>query len=176
MARSKEISALDALKSAPEKAYARLYKEHFGMVRHLVLNNSGSEHDAKDVFQDAMVGLFEMANKPGFKLSSKLSTLLYSIARNVWMKNLRGKTKSTPFKDFESHVAVEEYDIETDAKIDKMESAINTLGEPCKGILTSFYYLKKSMKEIAIDNGYKSTDHAKAQKYKCLQRLKKLAA
>jgi DNA-directed RNA polymerase specialized sigma24 family protein len=55
-----------------------------------------------------------------------------------------------------------------------MERALNSLGEPCKSLLESFYIEKKSMDEIASLFGYTNADNAKNQKYKCLMRLKKL--
>ena len=55
-----------------------------------------------------------------------------------------------------------------------MDRALNSLGEPCKSLLESYYLGKKGMNEIAIDFGYTNADNAKNQKYKCLMRLKKL--
>ena len=36
----------------------QFYKENFLLIRHLIITNSGSEDDAKDVFQEAMVILY----------------------------------------------------------------------------------------------------------------------
>lgn len=55
-----------------------------------------------------------------------------------------------------------------------MDRAMNSLGEPCKSLLESYYLQKKGMHEIAADFGYTNADNAKNQKYKCLMRLKKL--
>ncbi|MNR59372.1 hypothetical protein D3C85_1806190 [compost metagenome] len=55
-----------------------------------------------------------------------------------------------------------------------MEHAMSLLGEPCKTILHDFYIQNRSMQDICEKFGYTNTDNAKTQKYKCLQRLKKL--
>ena len=55
-----------------------------------------------------------------------------------------------------------------------LEKSINSLGEPCKGILEAYYVEKKNMQEIAQSFGYTNPDNAKNQKYKCLMRLKKI--
>jgi len=55
-----------------------------------------------------------------------------------------------------------------------MDRALNSLGEPCKSLLQSFYLDKKDMTQIADTFGYTNADNAKNQKYKCLMRLKKL--
>ena len=62
----------------------------------------------------------------------------------------------------------------SDAKKKKMESALQLLGEPCKTIMEDFYIHNRSMQEICERFGYTNADNAKTQKYKCLQRLKKL--
>ena len=55
-----------------------------------------------------------------------------------------------------------------------MENALAKIGEPCKGLLEAFYINKKQMQEIAVLFNYTNADNAKTQKYKCLNRLKKL--
>ena len=61
-----------------------------------------------------------------------------------------------------------------DAAFEIMNRALNSLGEPCKGLLEGYYLNKKGMQELAEDFGYTNADNAKNQKYKCLMRLKKL--
>ena len=63
---------------------------------------------------------------------------------------------------------------ERDLQFNKMGEALKLLGEPCKTIIEDFYINNRSMKEICEDFGYTNADNAKTQKYKCLQRLKKL--
>jgi RNA polymerase sigma factor (sigma-70 family) len=63
---------------------------------------------------------------------------------------------------------------EKDRQFAIMESALLQLGEPCKTIIEDYYMQSKSMQEICEKFGYTNADNAKTQKYKCLQRLKKL--
>lgn len=55
-----------------------------------------------------------------------------------------------------------------------MKNALDRLGEPCRSIIEDFYIKNHSMDEIRGKFGYTNADNAKNQKYKCLQRLKKL--
>ena len=55
-----------------------------------------------------------------------------------------------------------------------MQKALMALGEPCKSLIKAFYLDKKNMTDIADVFGYTNADNAKKQKYKCLQRLKKV--
>ena len=59
---------------------------------------------------------------------------------------------------------------------DKARSSFNKLGEACRKLLEGFYMHGASMKSLAEDLGYSSTESAKAQKYKCLQQVRKLMA
>lgn len=63
---------------------------------------------------------------------------------------------------------------EQEVQFVKMKSALDHLGEPCKTIIQDFYMHNLSMQDICEKFGYTNTDNAKTQKYKCLQRLKKI--
>ncbi len=79
--------------------------------------------------------------------------------------------------DFQEYLPVEdevEQQGERDIQFTKMQSALQLLGEPCKTIIEDFYIHNRSMQEICENFGYTNADNAKTQKYKCLQRLKKL--
>ena len=80
-------------------------------------------------------------------------------------------------KDFQEYVPVEdevEDQHERNLQFSKMQSALGMLGEPCKTIIEDFYINNRSMQDICERFGYTNADNAKTQKYKCLQRLKKL--
>ncbi|MTI23147.1 sigma-70 family RNA polymerase sigma factor [Fulvivirga sp. RKSG066] len=62
----------------------------------------------------------------------------------------------------------------TEQQLENMENCLISLGHPCSEILKLFYYERKNMEEISINLGYKNADTVKNQKYKCLQRLRKL--
>jgi RNA polymerase sigma factor (sigma-70 family) len=85
--------------------------------------------------------------------------------------------KTGNINDYEDVFAVEE-DVEEheekDLQFVKMQSALDHLGEPCKTIIQDFYIHSLSMQDICEKFGYTNTDNAKTQKYKCLQRLKKI--
>ena len=163
------------LKADYKTAFSKLYKEHFRMVEYFITKNSGSLADAEDVFQDAMIVIFDKSREAGFELSCALSTFVYSVARNLWLKRLRGSKRQLNIADFEEHldVAVEEDTQAEDAgQLDKIRAAIEALGENCRKILVLFYYQKMNMQQIAEELGYTNPDNAKNQKYKCLQQLK----
>jgi len=161
-----------------ETVLKKLYVAYFPMVLQLIINNNGTQDDAKDIYQEAIIVLYNKVKGGGFELNSKLKTFIYSVCRRLWLKRLAQLNRyGGDIRDFESHLPVED-DLEQhndrDIQFHKMESSLQLLGEPCKTIIEDFYIYNRSMQEICEKFGYTNADNAKTQKYKCLQRLKKL--
>jgi RNA polymerase sigma factor (sigma-70 family) len=175
---SDEKELLTGLANSDKKAIETIYRENFNSVQVLIINNNGSADDAKDIFQEAMIVLYEKVRSGSFELNCQIKTFLYSISRRLWLKRLQQQNRySAPGDSMEQVVAVEE-DLEAheqrNAEFEMMEQAINHLGEPCKSLLEAYYLQKQSMQAIAASFGYTNADNAKNQKYKCLIRLKKI--
>ena len=148
------------------------------MVQSLVVNNSGTADDAADIFQEAMIVLFEKSKSPEFELNCHLKTYLYSVCRRLWLKKLQQMQRFVKQSDDVEQIIPVEEDLEIHEKRQTdfliMESALAKIGEPCKSLLEAYYIRKKQMQQIATEFGYTNADNAKTQKYKCLVRLKKL--
>ena len=173
-----EQKLLEGLACNDRKAIETIYKQHYNMVQSLILNNNGYPDDARDIFQEAMIVLYEKARSGSFELNSQLKTYLYSVCRRLWLKRLSQQQRFSPEVDgLEETVPVEE-ELERHEQRNKdfllMEQSLKSLGEPCKSLLEAYYMEKKNMVEIAGDFGYTNADNAKNQKYKCLMRLKKI--
>ncbi len=156
-----------------------VYKKNYPVIAHLLIQNNGTDQEAKDVFQEAMIVLYEKLQKDDFVLQCQIKTFLYSIARRQWLKRLAQKNKYVgQFNEKEEFIKIE---IAEEQQIDEQEKqfevmgfAMEQLGEPCKTILEDFYIQKLSMQEITEKMGYTNAENAKNQKYKCLNRLKKI--
>jgi RNA polymerase sigma factor (sigma-70 family) len=173
-----EKALLEGLAINDRKAVETIYRENYNMVQALVINNNGSSDDAKDVFQEAMIVLYEKARAGGFELNCQIKTFVYSVCRRIWLKRLQQQNRySAPGDSMETVVQVDD-DLEAheqrNAEFDMMEKAISNLGEPCKSLLEAYYLQKQNMQVIAANFGYTNADNAKNQKYKCLMRLKKI--
>ena len=156
-----------------------LYKKYYNIVLKFILYNSGTSAAAQDIYQETIIVLFESVKKPGFELKCQLQTYIFSIAKRLWLKELKKNGKTFLFKEAEENNLVDvsedlkEFD-EKEAEIEKMNNSLIDLGEPCSELIKDFYINKLSMEEIAEKFGYTNADNAKTQKYKCLQRLKKI--
>ena len=174
---SSEKSLLQGLAKSDKKAIETIYKENYNLVQALVINNNGTSEDAKDVFQEAMIVLYEKVQSGTFELNCQIKTFVYSVSRRLWLKRLMQQNRFVISDGHEAAVSVDE-DMEEHEKRNSefvmMEKAMHGLGEPCKSLLEAFYLQKRSMLEIAGSFGYTNAENAKNQKYKCLMRLKKL--
>lgn len=172
---------IEGLKSDNDGALSALYKKYFNVVLKYVLNNSGTEEEAQDIYQETIIVLYNNARKPDFSLNCALQTYIYSIAKRLWLKQLN--KHSNVFKLSESadedgtlvdiSAEVKEHE-EKEKHLVKMNESLMGLGEPCKTLIEDFYIRHLSMEEISEKFGYTNADNAKNQKYKCLQRLKRL--
>src|ERR1700750_849043 len=104
------------------------------MVLQLIINNNGNEDDAKDIYQEAIIILYNKVKAGDFELSSKLKTFIYSVCRRLWLKRLGQMSRyGGDIKDFQDHAPVEdelERQSDMDAQLGKMNEALSQLGEP----------------------------------------------
>ena len=173
-----EQKLLEGLACNDRKAIETIYKQHYNMVQSLVLNNSGYPDDARDIFQEAMIVLYEKVRSGSFELNCQLKTYLYSVCRRLWLKRLNQMQRISPEVESLGETVPVEDELERHEQRNQdflvMEQSLNNLGEPCRSLLKAYYLGKKNMVEIAGDFGYTNADNAKNQKYKCLMRLKKI--
>ncbi len=173
-----EVGLLKGLAAGDRKIIEGIYKDHFNMIQSLIVNNNGTADDARDIFQEAMVVLYEKVRTGSFELNCQLKTYLYSVSKRLWLKRLHQNNRLfTQEVDLETTVPVDEeigQHEKRDAEFELMSQAIQRLGEPCKSLLEAYYLRKMKMQDIALQFGYTNSDNAKNQKYKCLMRLKKL--
>jgi RNA polymerase sigma factor (sigma-70 family) len=156
-------------------AFEKIYR-HFPSIKKLVMTHGGSEEEAKDIFQESVIVFYEKVSQANFELSSSIATFLYSISNHLWLKKVRDiKSRETNLNNLYTQIPVEnEMDIEKEEQIQIIDKLLEELGNPCKTLLKNYYYLKMSMKEIAQAMSYSSENVAKNQKYKCLERAKKI--
>ncbi len=166
---------IERILKGDESAITVVYRNNVMMVRKYVLENSGTEDDAQDMLQEALVVLWENVMRGEFDLTAKISTYLYSVVRNKWLRDINkrriGKTND-----------LENIDL-ADERLDALKKVIHTeeykvalqciqrLGETCRKLLTMFYLEEKGMEEIARALRFNNTDVAKAKKWQCKKEL-----
>lgn len=169
---------INGIRRDEAQALTVLYKLHFPMVSHFILSNSGTEDEAKDVYQEGVIVFYEKIKDHSLELSCQIKTYLYSVCRRLWLKRLAEKGRYTSrVDDSEDYLMLADEEArheENERQFDVMSEAMEQLGEPCRTLLEDYYIHTQNMQDITEKHGYTNTDTAKNQKYKCLQRLKKI--
>jgi RNA polymerase sigma factor (sigma-70 family) len=158
---------LEKIRSGDEKALHFLYKKYYRMMVNMVIKNSGTEDEAKDIFQDSLVVFWQKAVSKELILTSKISTYLYSICQNLWRKELERKSRLS----HEEKDRAEFPDDDRKERIKLVSDCLEELGENCRKILTYYYFDDLSMQDIAERMGFANADTAKTKKYKCKKEL-----
>ncbi|MDX1904961.1 MAG: sigma-70 family RNA polymerase sigma factor [Thermonemataceae bacterium] len=173
-----EADIVAGLRKGDNKILEFVYKQNYPAILHFVIQNNGTDQDAKDLYQEAILVLYEKLKQENFLLTCQLKTFVYSVCRRLWLKKLREKGRYYgKIEDFESFIPFEEDELhieENEHKYGAMAKALEMLGEPCSTLLKDFYIDSMSMQDISEKMGYTNADNAKNQKYKCLMRLKKI--
>lgn len=162
----------------------RLYERNYNSIRSYILRNNGNDADAEDILQEALVILWQQAQKPDFTLSSKLDTFIFAIAKNLWLKNLRKNHRITS-QDFQEeknstlYFSVTDEDSESNFLPDEerykiLYQYLKELGETCTQILQLFYFDGLDMEQIAAKLSFANAQTAKAKKYQCKKKLEEM--
>ncbi len=178
-----DTELLQGLAAGDRTVVASLYKLYLPVLTKWIMSRGGLDSDADDVFQEALLVVYEKAKSPEFCLTCKLSTYLFAVSKRIWYKKLE---QSSNFYNLDTEEgegeqqfgAAYDEDVrehwEKEAQFEQLNQALDQLGEPCAALLKAFYIDKKNMQEIATVFKYTNAENAKTQKYKCLTRLKKI--
>lgn len=163
-------------KTMQSQAINQLYEQHYGMLEQMILQNSGSHDDAADMIQESMLVLVQMIIKDKFRGESSIKSILYSIAKNKWITEIRKKS-SSQIRNEKFHTDAEQSTPDITEAIAKQEDLnyiiklFDQLGETCRKILLLFYFEDYSMAEICKRLEFSSEQVLRNKKYKCLKSL-----
>ena len=166
----KDNVVLERISRGDERALEYLYRKYYRMMTRAVIKNSGTEQEAKDIYQDALIVFWQKVTSGQLTLTSKISTYLYSVCLNLWRKELDRKSRLS----HEARDGSEYMNHEAEERRIIIHDCIRQLGDTCQKILTYYYFDDLSMQDIADKLGFATTETAKTKKYKCKKRLDNL--
>ncbi len=154
----------------PRQTLEYLYTRTWPAVRQYIKQQQGTEEDAKDVLQDAMIIFLKSSTRPA-RADSASRHLSYRHRENLWRQEREKRSRQIPLSpaDFCPEPAPAE---PAGAPADLLEF-VQQLGEKCRDILVQFYYFGQRLDKIALRHGYRSIRSATVQKFKCLEQLRK---
>ena len=162
---------IDRIREGDREVLIELYKAHEGMIANHVFQHSGNEDDVKDLMQDTLVAIWQNVRKPDFQLSAKLSTYLFAIAKNLWLKQLEKRKRIKGEQFITGKEMADSQDPAEKMDHSLVQKAMDLLQDKCRNILIMFYFDGFDMDTIAKANGLSSATVAKAKKYQCLKGL-----
>lgn len=173
-----DMRLVDRIRKGDEAALVTLYDSNRRAIASFVTRNNGSEEDAEDMLQEALVILWERIRGGRFELTARLNTFIFATVRNLWMRRLSQKRHEVPLtvsiesREDAAPDALE--DLITLDEVQRIRDALNMLGEPCRKLLLLFYWEEQSMEEIAAAMNFANADTVKSKKYQCKKALEKI--
>ena len=176
-----EKSLIDGLRAGDRHAVKQLYTDYFGYCTSFVINNQGDTEQARDIFQEALIVLFNNLRKPQFKLTCAVKTYLYSVVRNLWLKRIHKQSRGglslvIDRDDDKEFILVHEDEIEVKQEKEEKHEAVahgmKAIKEDCRELLLNFYFKKIDLGRIAEQMGY-TYQFVKVKKNRCMEALKK---
>lgn len=176
MIRISEEEIIHAFKNNDRSFIRNLYAIHLPVISRYVSHNNGEADDAKDLIQQAMLIVFQKVRRNEFELTCSFKTYLYSICKNLWLKELRKKKienkKSLDLEDMEEGEVFVEVENEYDYSIQYFlyRWHFHNLSSICRDLL-KMTLAKVSYDDIAARLNFTDGNIARKKKYRCKELL-----
>jgi RNA polymerase sigma factor (sigma-70 family) len=183
---SKYTGTYSDIKANDESALAALYTYNYPKVEAYVIRNSGTADQARDVYQEAFITVWQHIQSNRFREqdTGSIHGYLYQVAKNKWLDYLRSSRfkKTAPLPDVmrEEDLPGNTTDNETyearmqeEEKLQKTISAFGSLSDECRDMLRRFYFEKRSLRTIARAISINEAS-ARNKKYRCMQKLREI--
>jgi len=175
---TEQKNLFNSLLTGDSKGVLEIYELVYPSVRKYILNNSGRQEDAEDIFQKALLHITTKAKVKNYEPVANFEWYLYGICKNLWLKELSFRKK------WSIRAEVKEINDESNAKLMALEILendrwevylrnFNLLSDNCKKVL-SLFLKKRKQKEIAEELGYSSDTVVRQRVFKCKSKLIKL--
>ena len=164
------------LRKRDNRVLQYIYKNSFNAVKQLVVHNAGSDSDAEDIFQEALIIIFKkIRDDADFQLTANFTTYIYSIARLIWLKHLKQikKIEIDPLnRDMEERIEFEEpLPVEDkDLRMAIYQRTLSQIPEDCQKILR-LTAEDVTSREIARRLGFRSEGYVRKRRHFCKEYL-----
>ncbi len=158
-----------------DQALREIYLSNVSIVEQYILKNGGSKEDAADVYQDAVMVFYNMTREGRFEGKSSISTFIYAVSKNIWLKKMRHIVRQQTLSNSEfDRLPLEGTTRKEIDLLSIVKDALAEMGNDCKQLLTFFYFEKLSMNEIMKTFGLGSAQAAKNKKLRCVKKMMQL--
>ncbi len=164
--------ALGLRRNDPETLRA-LYARHFPAVRGFVLQNSGTNNDAQDMFQEAMAVLWLSVKEERIVPDADPGGFLYRVAKYKWLDVIRSAAHKhmRVVHDERTLEARNEVDDDIEERLVRLRGVYDKLDDKCRTVLDQFYFERKDLATIAAHMGVEE-ESIRTIKYRCMMKLR----
>jgi RNA polymerase sigma factor (sigma-70 family) len=176
-----DAQLIDFMRNGHPDGLTYAYKYHREYCMNFMKSKYYDHEEIQDIFQDAVIVLYEKVQHSDFELTCSIQTYLNSICRNqifIRLKKAGKFVQGDEETDDNSNGFLDWFDESDGVNHDRVKIIQLVLLEwksqslKCYEILVRFFYRKQSMSQIAYDLGYTNADNSKNQKARCQQKLK----
>jgi RNA polymerase sigma factor (sigma-70 family) len=158
-----DINIINGIRNQDDYILNWLYDNYLQTVKKHVLNNSGSDDDVSDVFQDTIIVLYNQIVSDTLNLTTDLKGYFFGIARNVWSAQLRKKQRTVELEiDLPDEDETEE---QSDPVLERIVSRVFTQLKPDQQMILNLFSDGLSYEEIASKMDLKNEVYARRKKY-----------
>jgi RNA polymerase sigma factor (sigma-70 family) len=169
-----ETKIIAGIRNHETKILEYVYQTYYPVIEGYVIHNQGTRDQAKDVFQDAMIVVYNRIKSRELELTCKFGTYLYAICKNIWVQE-RKKYLLHAEKLRNQPMVVNDPGPAEDPLLQKhltqlFNKHFGNLSNDCQKIL-SMYFNNFSVEDIRSAMNYKDLHHAADRKYRCKKSL-----
>ena len=176
MNRFTEEKIIQAFRNSDRPFIKKLYELYFPVIQKFIAYNNGTDNDARDVMQDSLLIIHTKISNNEFSLSCSFLTYIYSIVRNLWLKELRKNRKneieiieSAEVQDIEFHIKFKK-ELDFNVKYLLFRGHFSNLTKECKNLLK--LSLKFNDYEIIASKlNLLDGEEARKKKFRCKEML-----
>jgi len=164
---------IDALIDENQDVIKEIYKKWFPQCKRFVLKNGGTEEDAKDIFQEALIAISLRIRTKKIELTVPFEAYLYRVYKNVWIGWRKKKKLNIPLNIIDANATENVSDSESEIRDSIFKECFDKLNSSCKKLLT-MRIIGMQGKEIASELFISSPNTVDQKMYDCRRQLRKL--
>jgi RNA polymerase sigma factor (sigma-70 family) len=162
------------------KVIREIYTRFSAKVERYIVNNSGSEQDAGDIFQEALTAIYEQARYKQLQLTCPFEPFLLMICKRKWLNELKKRSHNPvtkPSEDVFNNIGEDVFAMAEQLEQQEEKSQLflqlfQKLGDKCQEIIRHSLkgeHQEKVAEALGVTYGY-----LRKKKSECLATLMKM--
>jgi len=165
---------LRSLTTGDNRGITMIYENLYPKVSRYICTHDGTDDDAKDIMQKALMQLAVRAQDPGFEITTSFDGYFMTICINLWRRQAKNIKQGVTLKHEFDHANEDEeiaLGVYEQRKWELFDEKLKQLSDNCRELLKLFFN-KVSYKKISSLKGYANENTVKQRIFKCKAKLK----